>query len=104
MMRPLPSGILPEDIMHAKVSWLDIPTTDPRLAIRVYETIFRTKLRIEHSAPGPRTALCSDAILAHVESAWERVGRNNPELPYDAGFIAHFTDAEGNLVALHAHD
>ncbi|HWU99465.1 MAG TPA: hypothetical protein VN114_13205 [Oxalicibacterium sp.] len=90
--------------MDAQINWLEIPTTDPRLAIRIYETIFHTRLRIEHSAPGPRTALCSDAILAHVESAWENAGGNNPELPNSTGFITRFTDTEGNLVALHAHD
>lgn len=90
--------------MDAHINWLEIPTTDPRLAIRVYETIFRTKLHVEHSAPGPRTALCSDAVLAHVESAWAHVGRNNPELPNSTGFITRCTDTEGNLVALHAHD
>lgn len=90
--------------MDAQINWLEIPTADPRLAIRVYEAIFHTRLSIEHSAPGPRTALCSDAILAHVESAWESSAKNNPEMPNSTGFITRCTDTAGNLVALHAHD
>lgn len=90
--------------MDTNINWLEIPTTDPRLAVRIYETIFRTRLHLEHSTPGPRTALDSDAILAHVESAWARTGNSHPALPDGAGFISRFTDTAGNLVALHAHD
>lgn len=44
-----------------------------------------------------------DAVLARIEPAGGTIHLHKLELPDDIGFIAHFTDTEGNLLALHAH-
>lgn len=90
--------------MHAKISWLDIPTTDCARAVRIYEAIFHTRLRMEHTVPDPeKTALLHDALLAHREHADTAMEMHLPAQPDHGTFIAHFSDTHGNLVALHVH-
>lgn len=43
-----------------------------------------------------------DAVLARIEPAGGKIHLHKMELPNDIGFIAHFIDTEGNLLALHA--
>lgn len=37
--------------MHTKVNWFEIPATDFKRAIKFYETLFDTQLRVEQSGP-----------------------------------------------------
>ena len=122
--------------MHTKVNWFEIPSTDFRRAVRFYETLFDTKLKLEHDDSEPtKMALFQDAsgesvgcvlhnkdytpgahgiliyldaspsidtILARIEPAGGTIRMHKLELPNDIGFIAHFSDSEGNLLALHS--
>ena len=122
--------------MHTKINWFEIPSTDFGRAIRFYETLFDTTLRLEKpDADSLEMALFSDAggipcccvthyenhapsssgtlvyldaspsidaVLARIESAGGKVRLPKLELPNDIGYIAHFVDTEGNLLALHS--
>ena len=80
------SSISCGDIMPAHISTLAIPTTDPLLAVRIYERLFGTRLT-EQLLPDPhQMALLADAVPAGDMRT----------------IIIHFTDSDGNLVALHA--
>lgn len=72
--------------MPAHISTLAIPTTDPLFAVRIYERLFDTQLT-EQQLPDPhQMALLAGAVPAD--------GMRTT--------IIHFTDSNGNLVALHA--
>ncbi len=122
--------------MHTKINWFEIPSTDFSRAIRFYETLFDTTLRLEKpdsdclemalfSDPGGIPCGCVthyeshtpssdgtlvyldaspsiDAVLARVESAGGEIRLPKLELPNNIGYIAHFIDTEGNLLALHS--
>jgi len=122
--------------MHTKINWFEIPSTGFGRAIRFYETLFDTTLRLKKpdsdslemalfSDPGgiPRGCVTHDeshspssngtllylddspsidAVLARLVSAGGEIRMPNMELPNDIGYIAHFIDTEGNLLALHS--
>lgn len=122
--------------MHTKINWFEIPSADFGRAIRFYETLFDTTLRLEkpdsdslemalfsdaggvpcgcvthyesHAPSSSGTLVYLDAnpsidvVLARVESAGGEIRMPKLELPNDIGYIAHFIDTEGNLLALHS--
>ncbi|GGI54099.1 hypothetical protein [Oxalicibacterium solurbis] len=71
--------------MPAHIRTLTIPTTDPLLAVRIYERLFDTRLTAQQLPDPFQMALLSNAVPAD-----------------DMCTVTHFTDSHGNLVALHA--
>ncbi|HWV63318.1 MAG TPA: hypothetical protein VN019_06805 [Oxalicibacterium sp.] len=71
--------------MPAHISTFAIPTTDPLLAVRIYERLFGTRLTAQQIPDPLQMALLANAVPAG-----------------DMRTVTHFTDSDGNLVALHA--
>ncbi len=119
--------------MSTKINWFEIPSSDFARAVKFYEQVFDTKLKVEMCSdsqvgvftqaggesfgcvihgdqylPGRDGTLIYfdagrsiDRVLERIETAGGRVSMPKTALPADMGFIAHFSDTEGNRVAVH---
>lgn len=121
-----------ESLQKSWTHWFEIPAKDLNRAKKFYETIFKTKIEIvdfggfqmgifphkevgcalcKHEAYVPSqsgTLVYMDAspdlneVLNRIEKAGGSVVRPKSQISPEHGYMAMFTDSEGNRLALHS--
>jgi len=80
-------GRLPENIMHTKINWFEIPSSDFSRATKFYETLFDIRLKVEPSGP-VQMAIFPDAsgqgVGCVIHGAGMEPGSNGPVIYLDS--------------------
>lgn len=75
--------------MQTKTNWFEIPSTDFQRAVKFYETVFETKLRVEEFGDGPL------GIFAGPEGGVGCVTRNDGHRPAENGPLLYLDAPAG---------